>query len=319
MACASPTENSGPVELIKYIVRRFGHALLVLFALTILVFLLVYLSGDPARALSPIDVSPQDLENLRRKLGVDQPLYVQYLRFLQDALHGDFGNSFRYRTSAMMMVLQRLPSTLALSFSSTVLLLVVSIPLGIYSGWRRNAFLTQIIDALCLLSISTPGFWLGIMLILVFAENLRLLPSSGRDSWQNLILPTITLSAYGIGLTTQLIRATFSDEIERAYVVTARAKGLKEWALGYRHVLKNTLIPVITVLGLQIGQFIGGTIIVETIFSWPGVGWLMMQAINTRDLPMIRAVVLVMGVFFTVINLGVDLLYCYLDPRIRYE
>jgi peptide/nickel transport system permease protein len=305
--------------MLKYAIRRLGHAILVLLAVTILVFLLVYLSGDPARALSPIDATEEDVENLRRQLGLDQPLYIQYSRFVQDALHGDLGYSYKYRTPAMSMALQRLPATLILALASTIITVVISLTLGVFVASLRDSLFELLLNILCLLTISTPTFWLGLLLILVFAEYLRWLPASGRGGLQNLILPAVTLSAYSVGLTTQMVSATTRTQLDKAYVVTARSKGLQEQSVYSRHILKNMLIPVVTVLGLQVGSFFAGTIIVETVFAWPGIGWLMMQAISSRDLPLIRAVVLIIGVLFIVINLVVDLSYCYLDPRIKYE
>jgi ABC-type dipeptide/oligopeptide/nickel transport system permease component len=305
--------------MLKYAMRRLGHALLVLLAVSILVFLLVYLSGDPARALSPIDATKEDVENLRHRLGLDQPLYIQYSRFVQDALHGDLGYSYKYRAPAMSMALQRLPATLMLALASFAITVVVSLPLGIFAASRRDSLFEPLANIFCLLTISTPTFWLGLLLILVFAEYLRWLPASGRGGLQHLVMPAVTLGAYSIGLTTKMVVTTTCAELGRGYVTTARSKGLKEQVVYYRHILKNMLIPVVTVLGLQLGAFLGGTTIVEVVFAWPGIGWLMMQAINSRDLPLIRAIVLIMGVFFTVINLAVDLSYCYLEPRIRYE
>jgi peptide/nickel transport system permease protein len=305
--------------MLKYAIRRLGHAILVLIAVTILVFLLVYLSGDPARALSPIDATEADVENLRRQLGLDQPLHIQYFRFVQDALHGDLGYSYKYRAPAMSMALQRLPATIMLALASMVITVGISIPLGIFAASRRGSLFKPLANIFCLLTISTPTFWLGLVLILFFAEYLRWLPASGRGGLQHLILPALTLSAYSVGLTTQMVATTTSAQLGKGYVVTARSKGLNERSVYSKHILKNMLIPVVTVLGLQLGAFLGGTTIVETVFAWPGIGWLMMQAINSRDLPLIRAVVLIIGVLFIVINLLVDLSYCYLDPRIKYE
>jgi peptide/nickel transport system permease protein len=301
-----------------YLVRRLLQAVLVLFAVSMLAFALIYLSGDPVRALVPADASQEDIENIRRGFGLDQPIHVQYVRFLERAAQGDLGQSFRYRTNAMELVLQRLPHTILLASASILIAIVVSIPLGVLAATRRGGLADVLASGLALLSISTPAFWLGLIGILVFADALRLVPASGAGTWQHLVLPALTLSAYSIGLVTRLVRATMIDILRQQYITAARAKGLSWVAVNYRHALRNGLIPTVTVLGLQFGALLGGSVVVETVFAWPGLGWLLVQSINSRDLPLVRAIVLVISLFFVVINLVVDLLYSSLDPRIRH-
>ena len=301
-----------------YLVRRLLQAILVLLAVSLLAFALIYLSGDPVRALVPIDARPEDVENIRRGFGLDQPIYVQYVTFLEHALQGDLGQSFKYRTNALELVLQRLPQTLLLASTSILLAVCVAIPLGVLSATRRGGVVDVIGTAFSLLSISTPAFWLGLIGILVFADALRVLPASGAGTPQHLVLPAITLSAYSIGLMTRLVRATMVDILRQNYIVVARAKGLSWVAVNYRHALRNGLIPTVTVLGLQFGTLLGGSVVVESVFAWPGLGFLLVQSINSRDLPLVRAIVLVISLFFVVINLVVDVLYSALDPRIRH-
>jgi peptide/nickel transport system permease protein len=302
----------------RYLVRRLLQAVLVLFAVSILTFALIYLAGDPVRAMVPADARQEDVDNIRRGFGLDQPLHVQYVRFLERAAQGDLGQSFKYRTNAMELVLQRLPHTVLLASTSILIAVIVSIPLGVLAATRRGGFADVIATSFALLSISTPAFWLGLIGILVFADALRLLPASGAGTWQHLVLPAVTLSAYSIGLITRLVRATMIDILRQNYITAARAKGLSWVAVNYRHALRNGLIPTVTVLGLQFGALLGGSVVVETVFAWPGLGWLLVQSINSRDLPLVRAIVLVISLFFVAINLMVDLLYSSLDPRIRH-
>jgi peptide/nickel transport system permease protein len=301
-----------------YLARRLLQSVLVLLAVSILSFALVYLSGDPVRSLLPLDARPEDVEALRRGFGLDQPIWVQYVRFVQHALQGDLGSSLKYRTNALELVLQRLPNTLLLAGTSIGMAVLVAVPLGVVAATHRRGFLDYVATGLSILAISTPAFWLGILLILLFAGALRWLPASGSGTPQHLILPSIALSAYSIGLVTRLVRATMTEALAQPFVTTARAKGLSPRRVEYGHALRNGLIPTVTVLGLQFGALLGGTAVIETVFAWPGLGGLLVQAINGRDLPLVRSAVLVIAMFFVVVNLLVDLLYSYLDPRIRY-
>jgi peptide/nickel transport system permease protein len=301
-----------------YLLRRLLQAILVLLAVSLLVFALIYLAGDPVRSLVPLDARPEDIENIRRGFGLDQPIFVQYLTFLQRALQGDLGQSFKYRTSAMELVMERLPQTLLLATTSILISILISVPLGVIAATRRGRMADFLTTVFAMLTISTPSFWLGMIAILVFADWLRVLPASGSGTPQQLVLPALTLSAYSIGLITRVVRATLTDIFRQNYMVTARAKGLPSAAINYRHALRNGLIPTVTVLGLQFGALLGGSVVIESVFAWPGLGFLMVQAIGSRDIPLVRAIVLVLSLFFVLINLVVDLLYTYLDPRIRY-
>jgi ABC-type dipeptide/oligopeptide/nickel transport system permease component len=291
---------------------------MVLVAVTLFSFALVYLSGDPVRALLPLDATQADMDALRHSYGLDQPVWVQYVDFVQHAVRGDLGDSLKYRTSALGLVLQRLPNTLLLATVSILLATLVAVPLGVLAATHRGGWLDFLATGAAMLAISTPAFWLGIILILVFAGALRWVPASGAGTPQQLILPAITLSAYSIGLVTRLVRGTLAEVLGQPYVTTARAKGLSEVRVNYQHALRNSLIPTVTVLGLQFGVLLGGTAVIETVFAWPGLGGLLIQAINGRDLPLVRSAVLVIACFVIAINLAVDLLYGFLDPRIRY-
>jgi peptide/nickel transport system permease protein len=302
-----------------YFVQRLQHLFWVLFAVSVLVFLLVYLSGDPIRLLAPLDAAPEDVERIRALYGLDQPLPVQYWNFLVKALQGDLGDSFRYNQPALKMVMDKLPATIRLALFSLTLTIVVGIPLGLWAGTRPNSAVDWTISLLTFIGISIPSFWLGIVLILVFADRLRWLPPSGDATFAHMLMPGITLSIYSIGLVSRLVRSTLIEVMQSDYIRTARAKGLRERMVLYRHALRNTMIPTVTVLGLQLGALLGGSVVVESVFAWPGVGWLMLQGIQNRDLPLVRAVVLVIGLGFVLINLIVDLLYSRLDPRIRYD
>ncbi|MCC9076076.1 ABC transporter permease [Litorilinea aerophila] len=303
----------------RYLVQRLQHLAWVLFAVSLLVFLLIYLSGDPATLLAPLDAKPEDVARIRQLYGLDQPILVQYWRFLVQAVQGDLGESFRYHQPALTLVLQKLPATVQLALFSLGLTVLVGIPLGVLAGTRPNSLVDWIASLITFVGISIPSFWLGILLILAFADRLRWLPSSGAGTWRHLLLPGITLSLYSIGLVSRLVRSTLIDVLQHDYIRTARAKGLGERLVLYRHALRNTLIPTVTVLGLQLGGLLGGSVVVESVFAWPGVGWLMLQGIQNRDLPLVRAVVLVVGLAFVLINLTVDLIYTLIDPRIRHE
>jgi peptide/nickel transport system permease protein len=300
-----------------YLLQRLWQSALVLLAVSVLSFVLIFLSGDPVAALVPLNARQEDMENIRRQYNLDRPVVVQYLIFLQKAATGDMGESFRFKTDALSLVLGRLPNTILLACASMLLSMLVSVPLGILAASYKGRLPDVAGSTVALLGISMPSFWLGVILILVFAGSWRLLPASGSGTWKHLVLPTITVSAFATGLLIRLVRRSVADTLGQAYVTTARGKGLSERAIAWTHVLRNSAIPVVTVMGLQFGALLGGSVVVETVFAWPGVGWLMIQAIEARDLPVIRAAVLMLALFIVVINLVVDLLYTVLDPRIR--
>lgn len=302
-----------------YILGRLGQSIVVLFLVSIVAFGLVLFSGDPVAMMLPTHASEQDRLTLQRELGLDQPIAIQYVTFVQRALQGDLGRSIKFSQPVLPLIASKLPSTLLLAVTAITLAVLIGIPLGVLSGTRPNGVLDLVCTVLSLLTVSLPTFWIGIMLILLVADHLRLLPSGGSGGFQHLIMPAIALSAHSTGLITRLTRASVLDELRQNYVTTARAKGLGTLTINLRHVLRNALIPTVTVVALQFGALLGGSVIVETVFSWPGAGWLLMQGVFARDLPIVRALVLLIGATFIVLNLLVDISYRYLDPRIRYS
>lgn len=299
-----------------YLIQRLWQSVLVLLAVSMLSFVLIFLSGDPVAALVPLNARQEDVDNIRQQYHLDQPIVVQYALFLRGALAGDLGESFKFHSDALSLVLGRLPNTILLACVSILVSMVVSVPLGILAASYKGRLPDALSSLLALVSISMPSFWLGVMLILVFAGGLRWLPASGSGTWQHLVLPTITVSAFATGLLMRLVRRSVADTLRQPFVTTARSKGLTERAIAWTHVLRTSAIPIVTVMGLQFGALLGGSVVVETVFAWPGVGWLMIQAIEARDLPVIRAAVLILALFIVTINLVVDVLYTLLDPRI---
>ena len=303
-----------------YVVRRLIQAVGLVFGVSIVVFFLVRLiPGDPARIMLPESASPEQVEAMRRLLGLDRPIPIQYLVFLGQALRGDLGKSLFYGEPTVDILLGHLPATLLLASVALTFALAVAVPMGVLSAVRRNTPWDYLGMGVALLGQSVPAFWLGLMLVLIFAVFLGVLPSSGMGGPQHLILPAVTLGAYLMSLSTRLVRSGLLDVLHEDYVRTARAKGLAERAVVYGHALRNVLIPLVTVLGLQLGTLLGGAVITETIFAWPGVGTVVYTAINARDYPLIQAAVLMLSVYFVFINLVVDVLYAYLDPRIHYR
>ena len=302
----------------RYLLKRFSQAVLVLFVVSILSFVLIYLSGDPVRAIAPLDALPEDVQNLKVQFGLDQPIYIQYVKFVRQAFKGDLGESFRYRQESLKLVLQRLPVTFLLVSAAVIIAICVAIPLGIFTATRKNTFFDYGGTVVSLVGLSVPTFWIGIMLILIFADYLRILPPSGKGGLSHLILPAVTNSFNLIGLLTRLTRTTMVEEMEKNYIVALKAKGLHKRLIYYKHALRNSMIPIVTVVGLQFGMLLGASVVVETVFAWPGVGWLLFSAITLRDLPLVRAAVLVISLIFVMINLIVDILYTFIDPKIRY-
>jgi peptide/nickel transport system permease protein len=304
--------------MLGFLVQRLGQSVVVLFLVSIVAFALVLFSGDPVAMMLPTHATEKDRLDLQRELGLDRPIPVQYLGFVQRAMQGDLGRSIKFNQPVLPLIASKLPSTLLLALTATALAVAVGIPLGILSGTRPNGLFDLLGTFFSLLAVSLPTFWIGIMLILIVADYLRLLPMGGSGGAQHLIMPALALSAHSTGLVTRLTRASVLDELRQNYVVTARAKGLGTPTINVRHVLRNALIPTVTVVALQFGALLGGSVIVETVFSWPGAGWLLMQGVFARDLPVVRALVLLIGATFIVLNLLVDISYRYLDPRIRY-
>ena len=300
-----------------FLTRRIFQSALVLLGISFVVFFILHLTGDPALVLLPPDASAEDVTKFREAMGFNDPFLVQYGRFLRGALRGDFGQSVRHGEPAFGLVVERMPATFELSGAALAIALCLAIPAGIVSAVRRNSVLDYVSTVVALLGQSMPTFWLGIMLILVFSVQLHLLPSSGHGTVQHLVLPAVTLGLFTTARITRLTRSGMLEVLNQDYIRTARAKGVGDRPVVWKHALKNAAIPVVTIVGIELGTLLGGSVITETIFAWPGVGRLSVQAIYNRDYPVVQAAVFLLAATFVVVNLIVDLLYAYLDPRIR--
>jgi peptide/nickel transport system permease protein len=303
-----------------YVVRRLWQSALTLVGVSVLVFVILrVVPGDPAKMLLPEGAPQSAIEELNRQLGLREPLYVQYGLFLRSVFRGDFGQSFQYRAPALRVVMERLAATVQLALAAMAITVAVGVTLGIIAAVRRGTGYDYASTVLAVLGQSLPNFWLGIMLILLFGVALRWLPTSGFESWRHLILPAVTLAAFPMALVARLTRSSMLEILGRDFIRTGRAKGLAERAVILRHALRNAAVPLLTVLGLQIGTLLGGAVITESVFAWPGMGKLVVDAIFFRDFPVVQTVLILSATLFVVINLLVDLLYTVIDPRIRYS
>ncbi|MCC6705790.1 MAG: ABC transporter permease [Thermomicrobiales bacterium] len=303
-----------------YVVRRVLYALFVLWgALTIIFIAIRIVPGDPAALMLGPTATTEDVEKLRDNLGLSDSMPRQYVAFLGDVARLDFGDSLWLNRPVTKSVSERITATAKLAGAAMLLALVISFPLGILAALRPRSLLDRAVSVLSLIGQSVPSFWLGIMLILVFARQLRWLPSSGSATWQHMILPSITLAMPLIGILTRLVRSGLMDVLYEDYIRTARAKGLANRVVLQRHATRNMLIPVVTVIGLQLGNLLGGAVITETVFAWPGIGRLLVDAIFQRDYPLVQASILFITASFIFINLLVDISYVYIDPRIKLK
>ncbi|MBU5211609.1 ABC transporter permease [Heyndrickxia oleronia] len=303
----------------KYLVKRLLQIIPVLFIITFVVFVLVYLAGDPVALMLPEDASEADREALRTALGLNQPFLYQYIHFIGDLIQGNFGTSFRYHQEALPLVLERLPATFELAAASMLIAIIIAIPLGIFSAQKRNSFVDLFITGGSVLGKAMPSFWLGIMLILMLAVNYQIFPVSGRGTWAHLILPAITLGTGVAAEMTRLVRSSMLDILNQDYIRTAKSKGVSDTLVVYKHAFRNSLIPVVTITSLQVTHLVSGALITETVFSWPGLGQLLVQAVNGRDMAVVQAAVFVIAILVILINLITDLIYRLLDPRINYS
>ena len=333
--------------MLGYLLRRVIATIPVVVLISLLVFLLIHAApGDPADLLLSEEASPQDIADARRRWGLDQPIYVQYLRFLANILSGDLGTSFRYADPVITLIGERLPATIELAIASLLIAIILGIPLGVWAGAKPNSWADNLGSMFGFFGISMPNFWFGIMLILVISGYFNWLPSSGRSTygvaqgsetgfyiiqslaagnmkaaWDGIkyvIMPAIALGTGMMGLIMRVTRSSVLEIMNEDYVRTARAKGLGERTVLWRHVLRNALVPIITVVGLELGTLLSGSIIVETVFAWPGSGSLLIAAIQSRDYPLITGTVLTYTIAFVVINFTIDILYALIDPRIRF-
>jgi peptide/nickel transport system permease protein len=308
-----------------FIVRRVIQSLVVVLVMSLVVFIGVHVVGDPVHILISDDMTQDEIDRFIQKLGLDRPVYEQYWHFLANAARGDLGNSFVYGEPALKLILQRMPATLELAFAAFVLAVIVGIPLGMYAGLRPESPASRAIMAGSILGFSLPTFWVGLMLIMIFAVMLGWLPSTGRgdfmtwDGLRHLALPAINLALFKMALVTRLARAGTREAALQDYVKFARAKGLSQARVVLVHVLKNILVPVVTVLGLELGGLIAFSVVTETVFAWPGMGKLLIDSIQRLDRPVVVAYLVITVLMFVVINLIVDLLYAMLDPRVRLK
>ena len=304
----------------RYIAGRLIQCLVTLLVISLLVFALARLTGNPLDVMLPIDASAEIQEEMSRELGLDQPVYVQYARFVQSLLHGDLGTSIRTRKPVAELIGLRLPNTLKLVSFSTGMALLIALPLGVIAATRKSGFWDVAARTVALFGQSVPTFWAGIVLITIFAVNLDVLPAGRKEGIESYVLPAVTLGLFGFMLAgvVRLLRGSMLDVLDSEYVKFARIKGLAESAVTWKHALKNALIPVVTFVGFYFGILMAGSVVVETVFAWPGIGRLAFEAVQWRDYPVIQGVVLLVSTIILAANLVVDILYAYIDPRIRY-
>lgn len=305
--------------MLSYLLHRILHAGVILLVVTALVFFLLNIVGNPVRLLLPEDADEVAVQRLTVAMGLDKPVHVRYAKYMANVLRGDFGYSWRYNTPAGDLVIERIPVTLKVASAALLFAIVIAVPLGMISAIKRNTWIDLVATTLSVLGQAMPNFWLGIMLIMVVATHWRLTPVSGYETWRHLVLPTITLGSGLAATLTRLTRSSLLEVIRQDYIRTAQAKGLSQRVVLFRHALRNALIPVITVLGLQLAGLLEGSVITETVFAIPGMGRLAVQALSTLDYTVVQAVVIFSAVVIILANLLVDLLYTLVDPRISYN
>ncbi len=304
----------------QYIVRRLLLTVPVVLGVSIIVFSIIrMIPGDPARAIAGVNATPQFIQQVRVRYALDQPLYIQYGRFMADFMRGELGNSIFSGRPVTTELGERFPRTLLLATIALVIATILGVSAGIVSATRRNSLFDNASMLVALVGVAAPVFWMALMLQLLFAVQLRLLPATGIGTIRHLILPSITLGTASAALMARITRSSMLDVLRQDFITTARAKGLNERLVVYKHALKNALIPVVTVLGLQFGILLGGAVLTETVFAWPGVGRLLVDAILRRDYPVVQGTVMLLALLFVLINLVVDIVYAFLDPRIHYQ
>ncbi|MEX2534786.1 MAG: ABC transporter permease [Trueperaceae bacterium] len=302
-----------------YLIRRLGHSLLSLIAITLVVYMMLNASGDPATLLLPDTASAEAIAQVRRTLGLDAPLYLRYFRFLGNAVTGDLGDSFIYRQPALDIVLAHVPATAQLAFAGMAVALLISIPLGVVAARNHGRAIDKVVLGIALLGQSVPVFWLGMLAIMVFSVFLGWLPTGGRGTIWHFVLPGLTLGWFANGLIARLVRSCMLEVLNQDYIRTAHSKGLADTVVVLKHALRNAAIPVVTVAGLQLAAMMGGTVVTEIVFAWPGVGRLTLDSISGRDYPVAMAAILFIAFVFIIVNFLVDMLYTMIDPRVKFE
>ena len=306
--------------MLNYIIKRLFSTIPVLIGISLLLFFMLrMLPGDPAQVLAGQMATPQEIENIRQQLGLDRPIYEQYAAYLIRLARFDLGRSARTQNPVTQEIWARLPNTLLLAVVAITLACLFGIPAGIISAVRPYSWIDYLVTTSALFGMSMPVFWLGLMLVVVFAVILKWLPAGGTGSWQHVILPSITLAAFVVAFIARMTRSTMIETLSQDFTTTARTKGLQERVVVIKHALKNAMIPIITVVGLQFGLLLGGAVLTETVFAWPGLGRLIVDSILARDYPVIQGAILIFGLLYIMVNLVVDLIYALVDPRIRYD
>ena len=306
--------------MLQYLIKRLLSTIPVLIGMSLLLFIMLRsLPGDPAQVLAGQMASPEDIQQIRVQLGLDKPIYVQYGKFILNLVKLDLGRSARTQNPVIEEIWARLPNTILLSVVAIFLACLFGIPAGVVSAIRPYTWLDYLVTSTALFGVSMPVFWLGLMLVVLFSVILQWLPAGGTGGVEYLVLPSITLAAFVTAFIARMTRASMLESLGQDFVTTARSKGLKENVVIIRHALKNALIPIITVIGLQFGSLLGGAILTETVFAWPGMGRLIVDSILARDYPMIQGSILIFGLLYVLINILVDMLYAFVDPRIRYD
>jgi peptide/nickel transport system permease protein len=302
---------------LTYLARRLAAAVITLLGVILVMVLLVRaLPGDAARIIAGLQATPEQVEQVRLSMGLDQPVPIQYWHYLENVVHGSLGMSARFGTTVLSEIGHRLPYTLVLAVCGTVFGAIFGIALGVLAATHKGRWVDAFGSMLGVAGISMPVYWLGILLIVLFSVQLRLLPIGGADTLSSLVMPTITLGVFSMAVVSRMTRSTMLDTLDQDYVRTVRAKGVAEW-VAVRHALRNAFIPILTVIGLQFGTLLGGAVLTETVFSWPGIGQLLVQSINNRDFPLVQGIVFVFAAMFIVLNIITDLLYSVVDPRVR--
>jgi len=305
--------------MLRYILRRLIQAVICLLGISIIIFMLSHLSGDPALLMSPPEATPEDIEQLRVTLGLNRPLHVQYWVFISNALQGDLGESIRWGKPCLEVWLSRFPNTLLLGGAAMLFTIIVGLPTGIISAVKLGSWFDKFGKVFALMGQSLPVFWVGLMLILFFSVILGWLPTSRMGSWQHLLMPAFTLGWYFTASLARLSRSAMLDVLDSEYIKMARIKGVPESLVIAKHALRNALVPIVTLAALNLITLLNGTVITETVFNWPGIGRLIVDSIFARDYPLVQTCVLIASALFIFTNLFVDILYAYIDPRIRYQ
>jgi peptide/nickel transport system permease protein len=303
----------------RYFLKRLRRSLITLIAISMIIFAVARVTGDPVSHFAPEDASQAEIAQIRARLGLDKPLYTQYAIYVGQALHGDFGTSIRYDRPAFDMVIERLPATVQLALTAFLISTIFGILMGVIAALKRGTWIDGMLRLIAVLGQSAPSFWIGILGILIFGVHLHWLPTSGRMGPEYLILPAFTLALFSLASVMRLTRSAMLETQSQDYVKFLRAKGLPESQIIWKHMLRNALVPVFAVLGIQLGHLVGGAVIIELVFNWPGVGRLMIEALLNSDLPLIQAGVMLIATSVVLVNVLVDLSYSLIDPRIRYE